>query len=349
MASVIKPDTALFDATLQNKAARIVGKEAASVQQNQRPLLSVPLQAKGAPAVPASATVPAASSPLAGNEVFKAVPTPLSGAEVFKAAAAALGLPQDALSNALLAFTRFFSINPETALLANLRKEVLSSGSSSPKTAKERAAMESRALAVSAAFDKGVALSRECLDEYAAVPGGSDSSEHKKRDDGSFNKKDDPNAEELKKSFKRSGQNEGEGHFLDLLNRIPGKNGQHWIVWPFNYGAGGTELSVLVRILIKEPISLKKPINRGWIIADIAGPQRKWHFVLDRSGPEKLEVNLFIYPGFERGLEHLQREIEKTLKNLAPETECHIWNDKEAPSLIAELGTETLPSINEEV
>ncbi|MDR0312936.1 MAG: hypothetical protein LBI14_05005 [Treponema sp.] len=346
MASVIKPDTALFDATLQNKAARITGKEASAIRQGHSSPLALPLQAKGAPAVPAS-VVPAPAVKAAVT--IPAASSPLTGAEVFKAAVVALGLPQDALSNALLAFTRFFSISPDTALLANLRKEVLASGSSSPKTAKEKAAMESRALAASAAFDKGVTLSEEGLDEYAAVPSDSDSSEHKRREGHFFNKKDDPDAEELKKSFAHTGQNEGEEHFLDLLNRIPGKNGQRWVVWPFNYGSGGTELSVLVRILIKEPISLKEPINRGLIIADIVGPQRKWHFVLDRSGPEKLDVNLFVFPGFERGLDQLQKEIEKTLKNLAPETECHIWNDEVAPSLIAELGIETLPSINEEV
>jgi hypothetical protein len=329
MGSVIKPDAALFDAALLSKAARITGKEAVPTQQN----LSTPLPVLQHAKVPVSA--PAAP-----------IPTPLTGAEVFKAAAAALGLPQDALSNALLAFTRFFSINPETALLANLRKEVLSSGSSSPKTAKERTAMESRALAVSAAFDKGVSLSRECLDEYAAVPSGGDSAGDRKRREDSFpNKKDAPNAEELKKSFENSGQNESGGHFLDLLNRIPGKNGQHWIVWPFNYGSGGTELSVLVRILIKEPINS----NRCWLIADIAGPQRKWHFVFNKNGDDKLDVNLYVFPGLERGMKHLQKEMEKTLKSLASEIECHIWNNEEPPSLITELGNETLPSINEEV
>jgi hypothetical protein len=333
MGSVIKPGAALFDAALLNKEARITGKEAAPAQQNLSSALPVPQHAKAPVSAPAAP-----------------IPTPLTGAEVFKAAAAVLGLPQDALSNALLAFTRFFSVNPETALLANLRREVLASGSSSPKTAKERAAMESRALAVSAAFDKGVTLSRECLDEYAAVPSGSDSSGgHKRREDSYPNKKDDPDAEELKKSFTHLGQNESGESFLDLLNRIPGKNGQRWIVWPFNYGSGGTELSVLVRILIKEPISLKEPINRGWVIADIAGPQRKWHFILNRSGQEKLDVNVYVFPGFERGLKHLQKEMEKSLKNLASELECHIWNNEEPPSLITELGGESLPTINEEV
>jgi hypothetical protein len=314
---------------VSGKTARITGKETAQPQQSQASPFSALPQAK----VPAPVGVPAA--PLA--------PT-LSGAEVFKAAAAALGLPQDALTNALLSFTRFFSVTPEPTLLTNLRKDVLQSSPSSPKNAKEKAAMESRALAVSAAFDKGVSLSRECLDEYAAVPGGSDFSEdQKRRKEHSFNQKEEPKAEDVKKLFEDSGQNEGEKHFLDFLNRIPGKNGQRWIVWPFNYCSGGTELNVLVRILIKEPLN-------HLILADIVGPKRKWHFIFDKNGKEKLVVNLYVFPGFPKGeLKSLQKEMCRTFKNLAPETEVHIWNDEEPPFPAAGLDGGTLLTVDEEV
>jgi hypothetical protein len=339
MGSIIKPGEVLLKTVLPGSIAGgktphgITGKEA---QQNQASPLPTLAQVK----VPAPAGVPPA-------------PTPLAGAEIFKAAAAALGLPQDALSNALLSFTRFFSITPETTLLTNLRKEVLMSGSSSPKTAKEKAAMESRALAASAAFDKGVSLSKECLDEYAAVPGGSDfSGDQKRRKNDSFNQKEEPKADDVKKLFEDSGQMEGEKHFLDFMNRIPGKNGQRWIVWPFNYCSGDTELSVLVRILIKEPVNQQSRAKNagGLILADIAGPKRKWHFIFDKNGEGKLTVNLYVFPGFPNGeLKSLQLEMDRTFKHLAPQTEFHIQNDEEPPFPATELDGGTLLTVNEEV
>jgi hypothetical protein len=214
--------------------------------------------------------------------------------------------------------------------------------------------MESKALAVSAAFDKGVSLSPEILDEYATVPGGDFSGDQKRRKEHSFDQKDqkeDPKAEDVKKLFENSGQNKGEKRFLDILNRIPGKNGQRWIVWPFYY----CSLNVLIRILIREPINHSVETSRtgnagGLIIADIAGPKRKWHFIFDKSGQEKLDINVHVFPSFPKGeLKKIQKEMGRNFNNLAPEIEFHIFNDEEPSSLATELEGGTLLTVNEEV
>ena len=283
------------------------------------------------------------------------VPSPLpvlTGGEVFKSAVASLGLPQDVLSITLLTFARLFSLTPGPDLLASLRKEILASGSSSPKTAKEKAVLEAKTLAAVAASDKGVSLSRESLEAYAGISDNGDfTREHKRREERHhfFWQKDEIETGDLQELFEDSGQNGQAGDLFNLLNRIPGKNGQRWIVWPFDFSAEGTELKVLVRLLIKEPRS-NTIAGGGLLIADITGPNRNWHFFLNKSDTGKLEVEITVLPGLApKDLKALKKETEGFFGSLAAEIEISIRNGEDVPSLVEELGYEALPSINEEV
>ena len=275
----------------------------------------------------------------------------LSGGEIYRTTAAALGLPQDVLSITLLTFARLFSLAPGADLMANLRKEVLGSGSSSPKTEKEKAVLEAKALAAIAALDKGVILSRDSLEAYAAVAdSGEFSRKHKnQKDKQDFSEqKEEPETRDLQELFENFEQNGNDEHSLNFLNRIPGKNGQRWIVWPFNYSSGGTELKVLVRLLIKEP-RINPLGSGGFIIADITGPKRNWHFFLNKSAEAKLEADISVFPALaSKDLKALRKEMEDFFKNLAAETEVRIHNGEESPSLAEELGNEIFPSINKE-
>jgi hypothetical protein len=79
--------------------------------------------------------------------------------EGLKQLTAALGLPPDGLSTALISFIRHFSLPLEPKLLAGLRRDLLAL-----KTPKDAAV-----LAAAAALDKGLKLSPGALLEYAAA------------------------------------------------------------------------------------------------------------------------------------------------------------------------------------
>ena len=260
---------------------------------------------------------PAAELKSVQKNLLPQTPSFLQAGEALKAAALVLGLPQDTLSLTLLAFSRLFSIPQDSALLSGLRKELLSGGSSSPKTDKEKTILESKTLAALAAADKGVTLDRNDLETYAIMPWDSDFTE----------------------------QNREKKQFFKSMNRIPGKNGRRWIVWPFNFDSGGTELKVLVRILIKEPFSsMDNNCCEGCISADIAGPKHTWCFLLNKSR-ESLTCDVGIIPALSSGeLKNLRKNLKKDLglSNLCINNGKTLhWAD--------ELISEVLPTVNEEV
>ena len=132
----------------------------------------------------------------------------------------------------------------------------------------------------------------------------------------------------------------------DFLNPIPGKNGQYWMVFPLiytnynntndNYSNEGTELKVLVRILIKGDIF-------SLVILDISGPERNWRFLLKKS-EEGSSADVSITPGIPAKDVDSVREMIKSMGF----SNINIRNDQEL-SLLEELDLEVLPSINKEV
>jgi hypothetical protein len=64
-------------------------------------------------------------------------------------------------------------------------------------------------------------------------------------------------ADNLKKmSFENPEQNP----LLDILNRLPCKNGQRWVVYPFDFVEGGKEYLVSIRILLDDERSLNRAV-----------------------------------------------------------------------------------------
>ena len=273
-----------------------------------------------------------------------------SGADVFKAAAAVLGIPQDALSRALLVFSRLFLIVPDTGFLLNLRKEILASGPSSPKTGKEKNQMEAKVLAALAAFDKGVSLSRESLPVYAITPDKENFFEDSSsRHEGRHSADQQPDARDLQQFFenfnRENSGKDGRDSLFGYLNRIPGKNGSYWIVWPFNYACRGTELKILVRILIKGSLlSSDRKSDEGLVITDITGPKRNWRFILNKTG-DKSAIDVSIVPcltAAEAG------NLRKYLEKIPGFTDIRIHNGEEL-LLADEFTADLLPCVNEEV
>ena len=283
--------------------------------------------------------------------------------EIFRQTAAALGFPKDPLSVAILAFARFFSLSPDSALLGALRREIIASlKSSSPADTKEKAVLEAEALAAVIARDKGVVLSSEALERYArflmppAFTGekkepGNENDEMPGRDkDRKYSREEVPGPEELEAIAGEQGKQDS---LFDILNHLPGKDGQYWMVFPFKINIRGTELDVFLRILKRGPGSVISRVSSGedgHLIADIAGPKRKWRCFLEKKAG-KLRADIRVYPECSPGvLKHFQLEAERYLgKGAGGFDEVLLKNSEEQPSWAEDLCNECLPSINKEV
>ena len=303
--------------------------------------------------------------------------------------AAALGLPADTLSVTLLALSRFFSLSINQTLIASLRREVLASVNiSPPKTAKElsqrdKAALEAKALGLAAAFDKGVTLSPEALERYARyidfpvleengeagnedttppsedatgdTSGGTAGNGGKGSQRNPADKDEVPNKLEQRSQELRALAEKGaqEDVLLDFLNVLPGKNGQHWIVFPFKIKVKGTELKVFIRLLKEEPLSFRENEH---LIVDIAGPKRQYRCFLEKFAG-KLRADIRVYPEMKpKALKMLTKEAKRFLNeggtligNYRGFEEILVQNGKEAPSWVEDFCTQHLSSVNEEV
>ena len=253
--------------------------------------------------------------------------------ELFSQTAAALGLPKDPLSMALLAFTRFFSLSP--SLLGNLRRETLLSLKASGESPKESSLVESRALALTAALDKGLSLSPAALELYARyfVPPvqGNDDKPQKEREDP-------PPAEELQAIAEEEAEKDD---LLSFLNYLPGKNGQKWMVYSFCIRIKGIDYNVILRILKQESG------EEEYLIADISDPKRQWRSLLKRRG-DKFSANIRVYPKIsDRALKKLAKKAETFLGEGFGE--ILVQNEESIPSWVDDLYAEPLPIIDKEV
>ena len=281
-----------------------------------------------------------------------------------------LGLSQDKLSSALLIFTRFFSLPAGSAdmagFLAELRREVLNAaGNVGDENAGDGKKTENRSLAAAVLADKGVKLSPEAFagliaamdpEEDGGFGGGNPwnnqgngNADERRHDEKGFEK--ELSADELQVLFDDfMGWNDSPGQgkqntqrLLGFLNRIQGKNGQRWVVWPFRITIKGIEIKVLVRLLIKEHGV------RGRLILDAAAPLNSWRFILDNSGEKRIKAGISVYPQRTPAeLRAIGKETEKFLSVLGP-VDIEINNGERFPSLADFLEKEVLRSINKEV
>jgi len=307
----------------------------------------------------------------------------VSAGEIFRQTAAALNLPADSLTIALIAFSRFFSLPPSKALFAALRRDALGAAALSQmaaNTAGETSTIEieAQAMAAAAAFDKGVALSGEALERYARLlapsvteneenaqerQGGGESGNGAASGEGRGGNGENggknrngrekaPEAEELSALAEEQSEKDS---VEDFLNRIPGKNGQHWAVFPFTITVQGTELHIVARILKTAPFLSG---GNGHLIADITAPQRHYRCVLKKNN-EKLRADIQVCPPLSpQALDAAAKNAEGVLRGgaaLAGEVsplefeEIHVRNADEPLSFVKDLSSECLLSIDETV
>jgi hypothetical protein len=279
--------------------------------------------------------------------------------ELYKQTAVCLGLPQDTLSFVLISAIRYFSLSPDAALLTRLRGELLASGAASaPKTGREKAAMEAKALALAAAEDKGLRLSPEALEEYAAAMepgawfsgGGGHGRQGSPKEEDLPDRAETPDGEELEKLYAKAGgigEKSGKEGLLSWLNRLSGENGQGWVVFPFKIKVKGIELRVSVRLLIQEHLfcASGRAAGQGCLIVDVEGSAGNWRFILDRSGEGKSVMDIMVHPGQAADITILKREAEKFFDG----SKIRVRKSDEVFSLIEQLHLKALPCINEVV
>jgi hypothetical protein len=321
-----------------------VGASAGKTVHKQTSSAKAPLPAGSEPAAKALSTFP------------RSVPALL----------AAAGLPADKLSASIVSFARFFSLPLKPELLSVIRRQVLTttqqdSNKPFPVESKSGSSVSSEivskireavSLAACAAASKGVQLTAEGLESYAA----SIDPERQKRQQRRNQRERGDNREEPRPSKVQTEDTEKNSHaltsylretalesaekdpLLEILNKLPGKNGQRWIVLPFEFNNNNRNFQVSLRILLENENCM---FNTGYMnsrmVLDISEiGKTKQLFLLKARGGTIHSLDVFVYPSYSsKNVKSYTRELSKlmeipaeniTVGNLAGffpfETEC---------------------------
>jgi hypothetical protein len=149
--------------------------------------------------------------------------------------------------------------------------------------------------------------------------------------------------------LREAAESAAQGGLLDLLNKLPGKNGRRWIVLPFSYAAGGVDFKVSLRILLSEQNTIPREPER--LILDVGSEKRLWSFMLEKAGGQdsgqcfnRAEIGVFPPPG-------APAVLEKELRKLLETTADHITLRDLSGAFLFEgdWDGKNVPAINEEV
>jgi hypothetical protein len=256
-----------------------------------------------------------------------------------------------------LSFLRYFSLPLEGEQITKLRREVLASrtagiAAGEPKT------REAAALGAAAAVDKGVLLSPEALAEYAAAIDPEEGfngeqghpSEQEHPEDREKKRKDRPNSGEDREDPPETGalrkkiEALSEAYpLLDLLNRLPGKNGGRWMIFPFNFISGGVAYRVSLRILLKDT---ENDCEGTRLTLDILSKKGRWVFRLSGYGTAHSRADIGISPPLpRRALKTLKGEIQGLLGDFVEKIDVE---NQETPFWAEGVNREFPYSVNEE-
>jgi hypothetical protein len=231
---------------------------------------------KAAPQTPAKQAAEKAPSAQGAK-----APAPPAAARSLSTLVSASGLPADKLSASIISFARFFSLPIKPDLMADIRRQAFSSAAQQsaaqpaaesipPEPAKTEAAArnkEALSLAAAAAEGKGVELKDRALENYAQSI------------DPEWDERQEADGQQRQKRGKNGNEREeGEGKkaapvsaaavkeaaldaaekdpLLEILNRLPGKDGQRWITLPFAFDENGRQYRVSLRILPPDYMAL---------------------------------------------------------------------------------------------
>jgi hypothetical protein len=271
----------------------------------------------------------------------------------------AAGLPADKLSAGIVSFARFFSLPLKPELMASIRRQSLSPETPAP-------GRETLSLAVAAAESKGVELRPKGLEWFASAINPEwqqQDSEERERRDRRHKKHGQENpppqtrplsADGLKKMALESAESA-----LALLNKLPGKNGQHWMVFPFSFDEAGREFRVSLRILLsadKQPpnnvIRMALDIAESAVFSEAAQKSdetgRRWLFVMNLAQGPRSKLSVYLQPELlSKALESFTGELARAMEMPREYISVKKWTE----SFPCESGggEHSLHSINEAV
>ncbi|MCL2209254.1 MAG: hypothetical protein FWC19_01260 [Treponema sp.] len=197
--------------------------------------------------------------------------------------AASAGLPSDKLSASIVSIARFFYLPLKPQLLADIRRQVLTAEQAGVKQtdAKQPASLISHndvknrqalALAACAAESKAAELPPKGFELYAETidPGWQKRRDGEKRNDKNQNEHQNEENTASKTALvnpsllKQIALDTAEKNpLLYVLNRLPGKDGQRWLVLPFNFLQDGKQFRVSIRLLLDE----RQAVDRNILMA----------------------------------------------------------------------------------
>jgi hypothetical protein len=281
-----------------------------------------------------------------------------------------LGLPRDGLSVSLIGFARGFSLPLEPALLARLRKEALAL-----KARHGGGSTESAALAAAAAAGKGVRLSGEALEQYARAidpeytageqdpredgegqsPDGEDVPFGERGGDTREDRRDSAGGEEsarqireiLEKALKQIRQNGGpkmgpeDESPAGFLNRLPGRDGNFWMVFPFKINSKKLAIHLSIWILLLNEVYNKKgsagqtagsPV--GGITINAVGKERRWVFSIKKPGGSGARTRVFVSPPCG---DAVQRRTEEEIREVLGEFGGEVTLESGEMSMVSEI------------
>lgn len=279
-----------------------------------------------------------------------------------------LGLPQDALSSSLISFFKFFSLPLDAQIFQQIRREVLASKSFDLHKPLKGKTADSTALAASAAFNKGVNLSEEALHEYAAAI---DPAEHRAEHQ---NEHRGAHEDHGGMSFHQSAQEKHQGHqqkrnteeqntpqpediknvmneidagdtLLRYLNKIPGKNGQKWIVLPFHFMSGAADFGVTLRILLNTGTDMHHAVER--FAVDVLANEHRWFFLISKEKDDSYKGQIAVNPNLRKQEQSdLLNELQEVLGKFV--SELSFIDDENVVSFFMDSRNDTIISVDEE-
>jgi hypothetical protein len=184
--------------------------------------------------------------------------------------------------------------NGRQGMLAAIRRQAFSATGQTPadgEAVKQTVSREAMALAAAAAESKGVELSPKGLEIYAkAVDPDLYERQDQGQQDGRFSKNQNgaeflPQENDAKKTAALALASEENDPLLAILNKLPGKDGRHWIVLPFEFCEKGRSLKVSLRILleIKHKQNSFSCFKCNYLALDITEKTLRWLFVLESA------------------------------------------------------------------
>ncbi|MCL2804715.1 MAG: hypothetical protein FWD26_02120 [Treponema sp.] len=250
---------------------------------------------------------------VSGSKAVKIIKSNILASVPVKAAAAG-----DRLSSSIVSFARFFSLPLKQETLSLIRRQAFSAVSL-PKGDDISKLRQALSLAAAAAESKGTELSVKGLEAYAQAIDPDlqkrrrQNREKNNQEEKNIQKDEDITAAELKKM---ANEYSGNVKLLDLLNKLPGKNGRRWIVLPFNFFDKDREYAVSMRILLENDnraicmaldISIENEISKEKLL-----------FIVETAAEKPMKVSVhFDKKGFKEA--QFKKELAEALE-IPPES-----------------------------